>query len=319
VCACVRACVRACMCVRACACVRVRACVRSELSERAWMDACVLEAVAATHSIPTRSRRSVVPAASAWAGSRMNLLRLQKMYLPMDAATRMCGMIAGTMLPCIANNSSNAVGCGRTIISGGCRIPKEYCSKLPPKLVAMVGFSLFLVASVRVAARPPAPTRTSPAAAATPGFSCDGETGTSINITLTQPIVPSTDWWYIAIRSTAGGPLLGFQTFAGVATTLVDVLPGQTYALLLRRHPGTEQLVWGWQDATGVTLSCSTAAEDGAGPHKLHRVHGTGPHHDLVELEWQAAAAPTAVPKATTHVGWRVVGTGDAFVSSREL
>jgi hypothetical protein len=46
----------------------------------------------------------------------------------------------------------------------------------------------------------------------------------------------------------------------------------------------------------------------------LHRVHGTGPHHDLVELEWQAAAAPTAVPKATTHVGWRVVGTGDAFV-----
>ena len=114
---------------------------------------------------------------------------------------------------------------------------------------------------------------------------------TASSITLSWPAVPGADAYAVALAPSASARPFELQLAEGsaaTAMTLIDLLPSLTYHLRLRSHAKNETLGWGWRQAAGGAVACSTAAPHiGAARSLRRRAAAAQPSAAAVALEWE--------------------------------
>ena len=149
------------------------------------------------------------------------------------------------------------------------------------------------------------------------GLRCGSATATTLAVS--WDAVADTDLYYVALAAHKGGAPYALQTTATPNTTLLDLVPNQTYHVTVRSHPSSDNIVWGWR-APEAEVVCMTAAVRLHAPHSLRR-QGDAPSERAIALTWSPAVMPPSganqVEAPTTaehyhhhHVGVRRLGGG---------
>ena len=149
------------------------------------------------------------------------------------------------------------------------------------------------------------------------GLRCGSATATTLAVS--WDAVADTDLYYVALAAHKGGAPYALQTTATPNTTLLDLVPNQTYHVTVRSHPSSDNIVWGWR-APEAEVVCMTAAVRLHAPHTLRR-QGDAPSERAIALTWspavvrpsgahQVEAPTTAEHYHHHHVGVRRLGGG---------
>ena len=125
------------------------------------------------------------------------------------------------------------------------------------------------------------------------GLRCGSATATTLAVS--WDAVADTDLYYVALAAHKGGAPYALQTTEVPNTTLIDLVPNQTYHVTVRSHPSSENIVWGWR-APEAEVVCMTAAVRLHAPHSLRR-QGLAPSERAIALTW----SPAVVPPSGAH------------------
>ena len=116
------------------------------------------------------------------------------------------------------------------------------------------------------------------------GLRCGSATATTLAVS--WDAVADTDLYYVALAAHKGGAPYALQTTAAPNTTLLDLVPNQTYHVTVRSHPSSDNIVWGWR-APEAEVVCMTAAVRLHAPHSLRR-QGNVPSERAIAPGWLA-------------------------------
>ena len=135
-------------------------------------------------------------------------------------------------------------------------------------------------------------------------------TATETTLAVSWDAVNDTDLYYVGIAATATSRPLALQTSESTATTLIDLVPGTDYYLSVRSHPASDNIVWGWREAT-QPVRCTTMAGRRDRPHALRRV-GDAPSERSIRVSWRRAEdVEQQHDEAGDEVGVRLLGAVD--------
>jgi len=150
---------------------------------------------------------------------------------------------------------------------------------------------------------------------ASPAPTCSKST--AVSLTVSWPPIDGSDLYYVAIASDAKSRPFALQTTAATSMVLLDLIPSTSYWLSVRSHTDSENIVWGWRDASPAVL-CTTQPLLTDRPHRLKRV-GDTPRARSIAFSWIHAL--TGAATASNHsVGIRLLlALGDAASSNGEF